>query len=86
MSTEDQEYGLWTTRLSMDYQIKYGLPDYLVKVLQEKLPPNNYNSEYDKVSLLAPADKELDSDAQQLPLRLEQNAARVADTSTKPAD
>ena len=33
MSTEDQEYGLWTTRLSMDYQIKYGLPDYLVKVL-----------------------------------------------------
>lgn len=52
----------------------------------EKLPPNSHNPEYDKVSLLAPADKELDSDAQQLPLRLEQNAARIVDTSTKPAD
>ena len=62
------------------------LREYLDNFLQEKLPQNNNNSEFDKVPLLAPADAELDSEAQQVTLRLEQNGGTVVDTTTQPAD
>lgn len=62
------------------------LREYLENVLKEKLPRNNNNSEFDKVSLLAHVDAELDSEAQQVTLRLEQNGGTVVDTTTQPAD
>ena len=62
------------------------LREYLDNFLQEKLPQNNNNSEFDKVPLLAPADAEVDSEAQQVTLRLEQNRGIVVDTTTQPAD
>ena len=62
------------------------LREYLDNFLQEKLPQNNNNSEFDKVPLLAPADAEVDSEAQQVTLRLEQNREIAVDTATQPAD
>ena len=62
------------------------LREYLDNVLKEKLPRNNNNLEFDKVPLLADVDAELDSEAQQVTLRLEQNGGTVVDTTTQPAD
>ena len=52
---------------------------YIDKVLKEKLPPSTetYDRE-DSVSLLAPADRELDPEVQHVPPTLEQDGAWFA--------
>ena len=59
------------------------MPDYIDQVLKENLPPSTqtYDQE-DRVSLLAPVDKELDHEVQHVPTKFEQGGAQVADPPT----
>ena len=64
-------------------KVKDGMPDYIDKVWKEKLPPSSktYDQE-DRLSLLAPVDKELDPKVQHVPYKLKQNCVGVAYPST----
>ena len=61
-------------------EFKDEMPDYINKILKEKLPPSTrpYDQE-DRVPLLAPVDKQFAPP----PLKLEQNGVGVTDTPTK---
>lgn len=68
-------------------EFKDEMPDYINKILKEKLPPSTrpYDQE-DRVPLLAPVDKQFDPEMQHIPpppLKLEQNGVGVTDTPTK---
>ena len=94
MSTKDQEQtkqissGTLSSVLSEMQKIitefKDGMPDYIDKILKEKLPPSTqpYDRE-DRVSLLAPVDREIDPEVQLIASTLEQNGVGVTDTHLK---
>ena len=65
-------------------EFKDGMPDYIDKMLKEKLPPSTqpYGQE-DRVSLLAPIDREFDPKVQHVSSTLEQIVVGVTDTATK---
>ena len=65
-------------------EFKDGMADYIDKILKEKLPLSSqpYDQE-DKMSLLAPVDREFDPEVQYVPPTPEQNSVRVTDTATK---
>ena len=94
MSAEDQKetkqvssstfYSLLSEIQKVITEFNDGIPDSIDKILRDKLPPSTqpYDQE-NMVSLLAPADREIDPEVQHIPPKPEQDGLGVVDTPPK---
>ena len=94
MSAEDQKetkqvssstfYSLLSEIQKVITEFNDGIPDSIDKILRDKLPPSTqpYDQE-NMVSLLVPADREIDPEVQHIPPKPEQDGLGVVDTPPK---
>ena len=66
------------------FSLRFYLYNHIDKIFKEKLPPSTQpDDQEDRVSLLAPVDREFDLEVQHVPSTFEQNGVGVTDTATK---
>ena len=94
MSAEDQKetkqvssstlYSLLSEIQKVITEFNDGIPDYIDKILKDKLSPStqHYDQE-NRVSVLAPSDREIDPEVQHIPPKLDQDGLGVVDTPPK---